>query len=1169
MSVDNPYYFNNVGECSKSPQSPGRGTFSFFRKKSSTSKLNTGSPSKGKVFPSSQTPSSDTVSLGGSRRGSHWSLNRSKSSTSSSVPYSQGVILGECRPCQPNPTHFRHRLGSYNESISYGGSDDVFLPDHRHNNFHTIDFHIPRVGDCVTDGSSSSGLRRHSIGTFTQKERTRCGSFSDEVPKMPAPKPPTSSNQSPSERSTLRKGSKCSTSGRNMDDILIVTTRQSESAILWANHLKTRFDKITKERGRIPFNFLHVKIEDGNLSTDIVSRCLSTKLQIVIICPSLLALPHSQLMAQLSAILRPEKVLGLLLEIDEKRVLDIHQQALPNFKQWKRCVVRNDDQSFVGKVLGIATDILGAALRDQPLSNSISSVIPQSCHDAFTVLPKKLRVSQNKVVALLTEPLKREDTVIVKIEKSEEILEVSGIKRRNPYTLQFNVPESCMEVSMMIKIHIEKNGLDLGSREIKCESRLRELEQILKGQESPIEFVCQSLGISTADRERLDLNLVQAFQKNIPPNFHLLSGEHSGGFLVNRENSPEEYPTLLHFAAKWGLEKLSMQLLDCPGGDVATSIRNVNGKTPLDLAELKKHTKLVEILKNFTQMHEFTTMYHYFKGITDSTTNKVIVDLKSEIKGSRSTSTTHQKTETPTKVPEYMEMTGSSSSSDHGSYGPVNAVTNLNYINVETKSNSGEDVCDGISGMRVTDDEVLTNELRINEPAYYESKDSNKTDDFSQECSNLLESVVVDCPDAVSDYLIHPSNRPVTLLQKEFPNYLTHPSNRPVEASYVNDAISSPNAKTPSSASSPYDSHMRFTFKRRDDGTRSGTLKRQGSDTSKVSVDEELLEIINDFKNNVFTINEVEQLVSAWRNRNDVQQSYKDKQQQLKEMRDEYERLQSRMKETMKSPTPFERFKRLFTRSKSQDKREREASGGSTTQRPISSLSLQSVSSSSSSGRMSTGSVCSGTSLGDSGTHSDHEDRRQMYNCRVGVPGSLMENYSVPPAPRVVSQPPDHHYVIFPSNLPVYGSPSAASPSDASKSFNHDYLNFNGLNTIEEAKETDFPVTVQPIKIQRSDTLYSKSQKGSNDLCTSFRATTPPATNGEPSQDSPANAKETPDGDVTPEINLSEIDLQTQTTIRNFNRTIKECNEDLHRETCAKVQEHHQNHDYINIQLNS
>ncbi|GAB0096473.1 hypothetical protein DMENIID0001_119960 [Sergentomyia squamirostris] len=209
---DNPYYFNNVGECSKSPtqSSPARSPFSFFRKRNSTTKLNSGSPSKGKVFPSPSS-ASDTVSLGGgSRRGSLKSLIRSRSSTTSSVTYSQGIIMGECRPYSAQgTTHFRTRLGSYNESISYSGSDDVFDVDHRPNNFHTIDFHIPRVvGDCVTDGSSSSGPRRHSIGTFPQKERQRCSSFSDEVPKMPAPKPPTSSQQGPSTSSSLRKG-KC------------------------------------------------------------------------------------------------------------------------------------------------------------------------------------------------------------------------------------------------------------------------------------------------------------------------------------------------------------------------------------------------------------------------------------------------------------------------------------------------------------------------------------------------------------------------------------------------------------------------------------------------------------------------------------------------------------------------------------------------------------------------------------------------------------------------------------------------------------------------------------------------------------------------------------------------------------------------------------------------
>jgi hypothetical protein len=48
--------------------------------------------------------------------------------------------------------------------------------------------------------------------------------------------------------------------------------------------------------------------------------------------------------------------------------------------------------------------------------------------------------------------------------------------------------------------------------------------------------------------------------------------------------------------------------------------------------------------------------------------------------------------------------------------------------------------------------------------------------------------------------------------------------------------------------------------------------------SGKMSPQDELVEIINDFKNNVFTITEVEKLVEAWRNRNDVQQSFREKQ---------------------------------------------------------------------------------------------------------------------------------------------------------------------------------------------------------------------------------------------------------------------------------------------------
>lgn len=79
---------------------------------------------------------------------------------------------------------------------------------------------------------------------------------------------------------------------------------------------------------------------------------------------------------------------------------------------------------------------------------------------------------------------------------------------------------------------------------------------------------------------------------------------------------------------------------------------------------------------------------------------------------------------------------------------------------------------------------------------------------------------------------------------------------------------------------------------------------------------DELLEIINDFKNNVFTISEVERLVENWQKRNDVQQSFKDKQRQLMAMREEYDRIQKKMKEEMKTLTPFDKIRKFFSKGK-------------------------------------------------------------------------------------------------------------------------------------------------------------------------------------------------------------------------------------------------------------
>lgn len=114
-------------------------------------------------------------------------------------------------------------------------------------------------------------------------------------------------------------------------------------------------------------------------------------------------------------------------------------------------------------------------------------------------------------------------------------------------------------------------------------------------------------------------------------------------------------------------------------------------------------------------------------------------------------------------------------------------------------------------------------------------------------------------------------------------------------------------------------------------------------------VQTELLEIINDFKNNVHSIAQAEKLVEEWKNRNDVQKSFKEKQEQLNEMRLKYEKIQQEMKNNTKRLSPFERVKKIFTRSRvKEDKKEILQSQNVTiipSQRPISSLSLQSTSS--------------------------------------------------------------------------------------------------------------------------------------------------------------------------------------------------------------------------------
>lgn len=191
---------------------------------------------------------------------------------------------------------------------------------------------------------------------------------------------------------------------------------------------------------------------------------------------------------------------------------------------------------------------------------------------------------------------------------------------------------------------------------------------------------------------------------------------------------------------------------------------------------------------------------------------------------------------------------------------------------------------------------------------------------------------------------------------------------------------------------------------------------------------------------------EAEELLENWKAFKDVKDT-SNKQEQIKKMKKQYDKVQQVMKESSKGSSPFERLVRLFSkRNKQGDLPEfsigsnilEEMSSSIPSQpslRPMSSLSLQSTASkfdcylllsigamlivlcragTSSSGRMSTLSGCSGVSFGDSGTHSDVDERKHLMRQPSNASDheyfeisdkkrSPEANYQTPPPPKPVN----------------------------------------------------------------------------------------------------------------------------------------------------------------------
>ncbi|XP_028983417.1 phosphoinositide 3-kinase adapter protein 1 [Betta splendens] len=169
----------------------------------------------------------------------------------------------------------------------------------------------------------------------------------------------------------------------------------------------------------------------------------------------------------------------------------------------------------------------------------------------------------------------------------------------NDYTISVVAPDMPAGV-VSLTVHTDCLCADL--RPVTYYTSMGEVSRYLEKAADPLNFICQAFNWTCNTTESLDVMLTDSLKSRLPSAGFQLFGIRQ----IEEENMTtyqrnEELPTLLHFAAKYGLKKLTTVLLQCPGALQAYSVMNKNGDYPNTLAERSGFSDLRQFMDDFVE----------------------------------------------------------------------------------------------------------------------------------------------------------------------------------------------------------------------------------------------------------------------------------------------------------------------------------------------------------------------------------------------------------------------------------------------------------------------------------------------------------------------------------------------------------------------------------------
>ncbi|KAK6293417.1 hypothetical protein J4Q44_G00357430 [Coregonus suidteri] len=236
-------------------------------------------------------------------------------------------------------------------------------------------------------------------------------------------------------------------------------------------------------------------------------------------------------------------------------------------------------------------------VRTEIYPNQATSPTHPTC---LTVQPNRVLCGDHATIFIIFSN-KLDNQLKMEVEFSSEdstAKRVLGIYE-NEYTISVNAPDM---PAGEVTLTLYSNGSPVCLRPVTYYTVMGEISSYLEHAAAPLDFMCQAFNITSNTTESLDNLLTDSLQCRIPA-----SGLHVFGIRQLEEENmaanqrKEELPTLLHFAAKYGLKKLTTVLLQCPGALQAYSVMNKNGDYPNTLAEKSGFSDLRQFIDDFVE----------------------------------------------------------------------------------------------------------------------------------------------------------------------------------------------------------------------------------------------------------------------------------------------------------------------------------------------------------------------------------------------------------------------------------------------------------------------------------------------------------------------------------------------------------------------------------------